>query len=58
MSFRTISNPCPEAIGARASVKVSARAIALYYLELHVWSKICVFEIQSFLLLKYVKYLI
>ena len=34
---------------------LSTRVIALYYLELHVQSKICVSEIQSFLLLKLIK---
>ena len=35
-----------------ARVSLSARIIALNYFELHVRNKICVSEIQSFLLLK------
>ena len=53
--------PCPEEIGARASIRMSVlsvRAIALNYLEWHVPSKIYVSEIHSFLLLKHVKCLI
>ena len=41
---------------ARASL--SARAIALNYLDLHLRSHICVSEIQSFLLPKHFKCLI
>ena len=37
---------------------LSALAIPLNYLELHERSKICIFSIQSFLLLKHVKCLI
>ena len=39
-------------------VPLSVRVIALSYLELHMQSKICVSEIQRFLMLKHVKYLI
>ena len=41
-----------------AFMPLSTWAIALNYLELHVWSAICVPEIQSFLLLENAKYLI
>ena len=41
-----------------ARTRLTSRAIALYSLELHVQSKICLSEIQSFLLLKRVKCLI
>ena len=41
-----------------ARTRLTSRASALYSLELHVRSKICLSEIQSFLLLKRVKCLI
>ena len=58
---RACFSPCPEETSEKASVctcPLSARAIFLTYLELHVRSKIYVPIIQSFVLLKHVNCLI